>query len=88
MISILSFQWSQLPKTVQKQTQKKQQNMDEKQNVLYVLMYLLSNRDCMEEKFVVVFIKYNSGLFVHTLLESQKQAKKERNLLSFKHPSE
>lgn len=56
--------------------------MDEKQNVLYVLMYLLSNRDCME-KFVAAFIKYNSGLFVHTLLESQKQAKKEGKESSF-----
>lgn len=51
--------------------------MEGKQDVLCVLMYLFSNRDGMEEKFVVAFIKYNSGLFVHTLLESQKQAKKE-----------
>lgn len=36
----------------------------------------------MEEKFVV-FIKYNSGLFVHILLESQKQAKKEGKDSSF-----
>lgn len=50
--------------------------MEGKQNVPYVLMHLLSKRDCMEEKFVA-FIKYNSGLFMHTLLESQKQAKKE-----------
>lgn len=57
--------------------------MEEKQNVPYVLMYLFSNRDCMEEKFVVAFISYNSGLFVHTHLESQKEAKKEGKDSSF-----
>lgn len=62
---------------------KKQQNMDEKQNVLCVLMYLLNSRDCTEEKFIVAFVKYNPGLFVHTLLESQKQAKKEGKDSSF-----
>ena len=51
--------------------------MEEKLNVLCVLMYLLNSRDCTEEKFIVAFIKYNPGLYVHTLLESQKQGKKE-----------
>jgi len=66
---------------------KKQENMGEKQNVLCVLTYLLSTRDCAEEKFIVAFVKYNPWLFVHTLLESQKQTKKE-STPSFKHPSE
>lgn len=57
--------------------------MDEKQNVLCVLMYLLNSRDYTEEKFIVAFVKYNPGLFVHTLLESQKQAKKEGKDSSF-----
>ena len=57
--------------------------MDEKQNVLCVLMYLLSVRDCTEEKFIVAFVKYNPGLFMDTLLESQKQAKKEGKDSSF-----
>lgn len=66
---------------------KKLENMGEKQNVLCVLTYLLSTRDCAEEKFIVAFVKYNPWLFVHTLLESQKQTKKE-STPSFKHPSE
>lgn len=61
----------------------RQQNIDEKQNVLSVLMYLLSSRDCTEERFIVAFVKYNPGLFMHTLLESQWQAKKEGKDSSF-----
>lgn len=46
-------------------------------------VYLLSCRDCTEERFIVAFVKYNPGLLMHTLLESQRQAKKEGKDSSF-----
>lgn len=68
---------------------KKQQNMDEKQNVLCVLMYLLSSRDSQKKSLLLHSLNITQGcLCILSLKDKSKPRRKERTLLSFKHPSE